>query len=223
MHGPSDEQDRWLSGPLPPDPLPRLAQWLDEALASEVQPLPEAMMLATVDPDGRPSARVVLCKGFDAELGTLTFYTNRRSRKGRAMEHDPRVAVVFHWNHLHRQAIVEGPVTEVPSEEADAYFESRPLDARLSAWASDQSEPVDSRERLCARMEELAERFGVSSGSGKVPRPLHWGGVRIHAERIELWVSRPGRVHDRAEWIRTLRTDSAGCKAGPWRPRRLQP
>jgi pyridoxamine 5'-phosphate oxidase len=117
-------------------------------------------------------------------------------------------------------------VTFAPEGEADAYFATRPLDAQLSAWASEQSNPIDSRESLARKMEEVAERFGVSGSDplpGKVSRPPHWGGYQIWAERIEMWVSRPGRLHDRAEWTRKLRAEGERYVGGPWRVQRLQP
>lgn len=221
-----EPHDAWLSGPLPENPLPRLREWIDEALADKSLFLPEAMTLATVEPDGRPLARVVLCKDFDAERGWITFYTNQRSRKARALERQPYASVLFHWHVLLRQARVDGPITVVPEGEADAYFASRPLEARLSAWASDQSEPVDSRETLVRKMEEMAERFGTSWPKvldGDVPRPKHWGGYRVWAERVELWAGRNGRLHDRAEWTRPLRLEDEIYVGGDWSAQRLQP
>jgi pyridoxamine 5'-phosphate oxidase len=221
-----EPHDAWLSGPLPDDPLPRLRGWLDEAMADESLFLPEAMTLATVEPDGRPLARVVLCKDFDAEHGWVTFYTNQRSRKARALERKPYASLLFHWHVLLRQARVDGPITVVSEEEADAYFASRPTEARLSAWASDQSEPIDSRESLVHKMEEMAARFGAEwpkNLDADVPRPKHWGGYRVWAERVELWAGRNGRLHDRAEWTRALRREGDGYVGGAWSVRRLQP
>jgi pyridoxamine 5'-phosphate oxidase len=222
----NDTQDTWLSGPLPDDPLPRLREWFDEALSNRAIFLPDAMALATVEPDGRPMTRVVLCKELNADAGWLTFYTNQRSRKARALARNPYASVVFHWFLLTRQVRVDGPVTLLAEEEADAYFATRPPDAQLSAWASDQSEPVDSRETLMRKMEEATRRFGVSLDDPRpadVPRPKHWGGYRIWAERVELWVGRTGRLHDRAEWTRELRRDAEGYVGGPWKAQRLQP
>jgi pyridoxamine 5'-phosphate oxidase len=222
----NDTQDTWLAGPLPGNPLPRLREWFDEALSNRGIFLPDAMTLATVEPDGRPMARVVLCKELNAEHGWLTFYTNQRSRKARALEHTPFASAVFHWYLLTRQARVDGPVTVAPEEEADAYFATRPPDAQLSAWASDQSEPLDSRERLLRRMEEMAQRFGVSLDDprpAQIPRPKNWGGYRIWAERVELWVGRTGRLHDRVEWTRELRRDGERYIGGSWKTQRLQP
>jgi pyridoxamine 5'-phosphate oxidase len=221
-----ESHDAWLSGPLPDDPLPRLRGWLDEAMADESLFLPEAMTLATVEPDGRPLARVVLCKDFNVEQGWVTFYTNQRSRKARALERKPYASLLFHWHVLLRQARVDGPITIVSDEEADAYFASRPLEARLSAWASDQSEPIDSRESLVRKMEEMAARFGAEwpkNLDADVPRPKHWGGYRVWAERVELWAARNGRLHDRAEWTRSLRRDGESYSGGAWSVQRLQP
>jgi pyridoxamine 5'-phosphate oxidase len=222
----NDSQDIWLGGALPDNPLPRLREWFDEALSNRAILLPDAMTLATVGPDGRPLARVVLCKELDAEQGWLSFYTNQRSRKAQALARNPYASVVFHWYLLTRQARVDGPVTGVPEEEADAYFATRPPDAQLSAWASNQSEPIDCRETLIRRMEEAARRFAVSLDDprpAQVPRPKHWGGYRLWAERVELWVGRSGRLHDRAEWTRELRQDGDGYVGGPWKAQRLQP
>lgn len=211
--------DAWIArDPLPAEPFAVLARWLDEAFAARRQPNPHAIALATVDPDGRPSARMVLCKALEPDSGSLVFYTNLESRKGRALAAHPHVAAVFHFGPQERQARLEGPVARVSDAEADAYFASRPLEARLGAWACDQSEPVASREALEARYVQAAERFGARDGAApaSMPRPPWWGGLRLHAERVELWVGRPGRLHDRAAWSRPP-------EGGPWRVERLQP
>jgi pyridoxamine 5'-phosphate oxidase len=213
-----DWQDAWLAGPLPEDPLPLLRGWLDDAIASKAEPNPNSMTLATTEPDGRPSARVVLCKDLDTEQGWITFYTNLRSRKSRALDHHPYAALVFNWDGVWRQVRIEGPVTRTPDAEADTYFASRPLDAQLAAWASEQSEPIDSREALLERVEAVAARY-----SGSPPRPDFWGGYRAWIERIEFWTSRPGRVHDRGLWSRELRADGDKFIGGAWRAVHLQP
>jgi pyridoxamine 5'-phosphate oxidase len=207
--------DAWLSeDPLPTDPVHIVGRWLDEAFRAGVQDNPHAVALATVDADGRPSVRMVLCSEIDSERGAFTLYTNLESRKGRALRHEPRAAIVFHW--ASRQARVEGRVESTPAEVSDRYFASRPLEARLGAWASDQSQPVASREVVLARVREVAERFGAREEGDPVPRPPHWGGLTLVAESVELWVSRPGRVHDRAVWRR-------GDGPKRWLPTRLQP
>lgn len=215
-------QDAWLSRePLPGDPVAVLKGWLDQAFAEGLQANPHAVALATVDPDGRPSARMVLCNEIDAQRGAFTMYTNLESRKGRAIDAHPHGAIVFYWGPYDRQARVEGRIERTPAGQCDAYFAGRPLDAKLGAWASQQSEPVASREALLAVVERVAGRFGVSAASERsavtaIPRPPHWGGYTLVADSIELWVSRPGRIHDRARWTRA-------DEAEPWKPQRLQP
>ena len=205
-----------LPEPLPADPLALMRDWLDEA-AARVRTA-TAMTLATVDPDGRPAARMVISRGFDAEAGWLVFYTDRGSRKGRALDVLPRAALVFHWEALERQIRVEGPVTEAPAAQADRYWQTRPLDARIAAVATDQSRPIGSRAELLARVE--AARRAVD---GDPPRPERWIGYRVWAETVELWVGQPARVHDRARWVRALVPDARGYAGGAWRATRLQP
>lgn len=201
---------------LPADPLPLLEQWLGEAIGAIRNAT--AMTLATVEPDGRPSARMVLCRGLDVQEGWLVFYTDRESDKGRALAVHPRAAAVFHWDAFERQVRVEGPVTLAPDADSDAYWASRPRDARVAATASAQSHPLDSRAAFLARLAETAARLG-----DELPRPERWGGYRVWAERVELWVGQPARAHDRARWIRALEPVGDGFKGGPWRAARLQP
>ncbi len=223
-----------LPDPLPVDPLPIFKGWLDEAFARKVQPNPNAMALATVGADGSPSVRTVLCKGVDLPRGFLVFYTNYNGRKGRELAGNPRAAVCFHWDNLDRQVRLEGPVTQSPAAESDGYFVSRPLESRLGAWSSDQSEPIESRNALLEKAELVRERFGtarqIAEGSIVVPRPPHWGGYRLWPERVELWVGGVGRMHDRAGWVRELRaTQVDGAPGfmpvppGRWSATRLQP
>jgi pyridoxamine 5'-phosphate oxidase len=214
-----------LADPLPADPLPLVRVWFDEANARRVQPNPLAMTLATVDPDGRPSARMVLCRGCDLERGWFVFYTDRRSRKARALDALARAALVFHWDALERQIRVEGPVVPSPDAESDAYFAGRPLDAQLAASTSEQSAPIAARAELVRRIEANAAREGIADAAPgrSLPRPPYWGGYRVWAERIELWVGQPGRVHDRGLWSRTLHPAGEGFTAGAWRVERLQP
>jgi pyridoxamine 5'-phosphate oxidase len=205
-----------LPEPLPADPLPLLETWLAEASAAIRNAT--AMTLATVDADGRPSARMIIGRGFDARAGWLVFYTDLESAKGRDLEARPWAALVFHWDALERQVRVEGPVTPAPDADADAYWRSRPPAARIAAVASEQSRPVASRAAFLGRMEEAAKRFG-----DEVPRPARWGGYRVWAERVELWVGQPARAHDRALWTRALTRAGAGFTGGPWQATRLQP
>jgi pyridoxamine 5'-phosphate oxidase len=204
-----------LPEPLPSDPLLLVADWLADA-ASRVRNS-TSMALATVDPDGRPTARMVICRGFDARAGWLVFYTDRDSDKGAALAAHPRAAVVFHWDALERQVRIEGPVTHAPDGDSDAYWASRPPDARVAASASEQSRPLASRAVLLARVAEVAAR------GADVPRPKRWSGYRIWADRVELWVGQPGRVHDRARWVRPLTADGDGFAGGRWTSTRLMP
>jgi pyridoxamine 5'-phosphate oxidase len=222
-----------LPDPLPANPLVVAAQWLAEAEADAAQPNPNAMVLATVDGRGHPSARVVLCKEIDPKLGCLLFYTNYRSRKGRELEATGRAAVVFHWDHRHRQVRAEGPVKTLSDAENDAYFRTRPWQSRLGAWASEQSQPVESRQALERSVTATARRLGIPyAGPGTaepdsvavdVPRPPHWGGYRLNADAVELWVEGEFRIHDRARWTRSLPAAHGAVAAGPWSVTRLQP
>jgi pyridoxamine 5'-phosphate oxidase len=230
--GNADQSDAFavpqlLPEELPPHPFAIFKSWWDEARAKRVQPNTHAMCLATIDPDGRPSARMVLCKGMDLDpaQGFIVFYTNRNSRKATALEATPRAAAVFHWDDLDRQVRIEGPVVRSPDAESDAYFASRPLESRIGAWVSDQSKPIASRDDLLAKVSETILRLGVQldDESAHVPRPPHWGGYRIWIESMELWVGGPGRVHDRAKWTRTLDRIDGGFTPGSFVATRLQP
>jgi pyridoxamine 5'-phosphate oxidase len=216
--------DAWLAeDPLPEDPIPILKRWLDEAFEAGLQTNPHAISLATIDPDGRPSARMVLCNDIDVSRGAFVMYTNRESRKGRALTANPQAAIVFYWGPQNRSARVEGRVELTPAADCDAYFATRPVDAQVGAWASAQSTPVPSRAALVGRVQEQAERFGVEldgRGDGGIPRPPHWGGFTLVADRVELWVSRAARIHDRAEW---QRRHSEQGEPLPWSVTRLQP
>ena len=152
---------------------------------------PSAVTVATVDASGRPSARVVLVKGYDAS--GFVFYTNTLSRKGRELAANPRVAMCLFWDPLMEQVRIEGRVSPVTDAEADAYWAGRHPGSQLGAWASDQSEPLPSREALEARVTEFDERFG----DGPIPRPAHWSGYRVVPDRIEFWRSLPNRLHER--------------------------
>jgi pyridoxamine 5'-phosphate oxidase len=205
-----------LPEPLPHDPLPLVERWLAEAAASVRTAT--AMTLATVDHDGRPSARMVICRGFDAEAGWLVFYTDRKSRKAQALAAHPRAALVFHWEALERQIRIEGPVIEAPDADSDAYWRTRPLDARIAALASDQSRPIASRAALLSKVHGAREHYG-----SEPTRPARWGGYRVWADAIELWVGQPFRVHDRALWTRALTPAPGGFTSNAWRSTRLQP
>jgi pyridoxamine 5'-phosphate oxidase len=213
-------RDAWLAGDPPADPLPHLAAWIEDARRTPGIAEADAATLATVDPDGRPSARIVLLRALDTERGSAAFYTNRASRKGRALAAHPRAALVLYWDSLGRQARIEGPVTLTSDAESDAYFASRHPESRVAAAASDQSEAIDSRAELLARFDGVLQRFGAADA---VPRPPGWGGYRIWIERLELWASRAHRLHDRIEWRRSLVPEGSGYRGGAWRARRLMP
>lgn len=171
------------------DPFALFRRWFEVALESKL-PEPNAMALATVGPDGRPSNRIVLLKGIDHGL---TFFTNYVSRKSREMEANPFAAVVFLWDELERQVRIEGRVEKVSAAESDEYYHTRPLGSRLGAWASEQSEVIAGREVLEQHQAELMAKYP----DGAVPRPPHWGGLRLLPDAFEFWQGRPSRLHDR--------------------------
>jgi pyridoxamine 5'-phosphate oxidase len=222
-----------LPDPLPGNPLVVAQQWLAQAQLDAAQPNPNAMVLATVDGRGYPSARVVLCKEIDIRSGSIVFYTNYQSRKGRELLSNRRAAVVFHWDHRHRQVRAEGRVELLSDAENDAYFRTRAWQSRLGAWASEQSQPVESRQVMSTAVAAAARRFGIPyQGPGApepenvtvdVPRPPHWGGFRLYAVAVELWVEGEFRIHDRARWTRTLPDRPDAAAAAPWSVTRLQP
>ena len=190
------------------DPLALFQRWLEEAKAARIH-LAEAMTLATATPDGKPSARLVLLKQAD-EHG-FVFYTNYKSMKARELDTNPQAALVFYWPQLERQVRVEGKVERTSATESDAYFKTRPRESQIGALASPQSEVVASREVLQQKVDELEKLYE----GREVDRPEHWGGYRLHPERIEFWKGRPGRLHDRILYER--HTD------GSWSISRLAP
>jgi len=217
-----------LPDPLPVDPIPLLIEWYEHAKRERVQPNPDSMTLATVDAESRPSARIVLCKSIEPQ-GGLLFYTNYTSRKARDMEVNTRVAVVFHWDVLDRQARVEGAVERLSAGESDVYFARRPWASRVGAWASEQSRPLDSRAALIRQVHETMKRFGIDPSNPPapdtevyIPRPPQWGGYRLKASAVELWAGGASRVHDRARWERE-HTSAGDRTLKAWRGHRLQP
>lgn len=175
-----------------PNPLDQFSQWMNEAIAAEV-PEPNAMTLATVGSDLRPSTRVVLIKGFD-EQG-IVWYTNFESRKGKELAGNPFAALQFHWVELERVVRIEGVVEKVSDAEADAYFHSRPLDSRIGAWASPQSEVISGRTVLVTNAAKFAAQFLLNP-----PRPPHWGGYRLRPDHWQFWQGRKSRLHDRLRY-----------------------
>jgi pyridoxamine 5'-phosphate oxidase len=172
------------------DPIKQFQGWFDEALAAKL-PMPDAMSLSTVTPDGRPTARMVLLKQVDAE--GFVFFTNYNSDKAKQLEINPYAALVFYWPTLERQVRVEGKVSKTPAEESEAYFKTRPRESQIGAWASPQSEVISAREVLEQRAMELAEQYC----DREIDCPEHWGGYRLVPDRIEFWKGRVGRLHDR--------------------------
>lgn len=193
---------------LTPDPTDQFGRWFEEALAANLHE-PNAMTLATATPDGSPSARIVLLKGFD-ERG-FVFYTNYEGRKAREIKANPRVSLVFYWGELERQIRIEGGVSRVPEEESDTYYESRPRGSRLGAWVSEQSRPVEDRSVLEDRVRELEARYEDQD----ILRPPFWGGYRVEPESMEFWQGRESRLHDRLVYRRSAE--------GGWKIERLQP
>jgi pyridoxamine 5'-phosphate oxidase len=193
------------------DPLKQFEQWLDEAITSEV-PEPNAMTLATVGNDLRPSTRVVLVKAYD-ERG-IVWFTNYQSRKGQQLAGNPYAALQFHWVELERVVRIEGVVEKVSDEESDAYFHSRPLDSRIGAWASPQSQVISGRAGLVANAAKFGAQFLLQP-----PRPPHWGGYRLKPDTWEFWQGRKSRLHDRLRYRLGHTTDSQSL----WIRERLAP
>ena len=214
--------DASLADPLPDSPLPLLSRWIGEAHEQRVQRNPGAMTLATVDAAGVLSARVVLCRGYDAVRGFVVFFTNSRSRKGRSLREHNRAAAVFHWDSLQRQVRIEGLVGPSPEHEFDGYFSARARPVQIAAWASNQSEPIASRETFLEQLKATERRF-AESGSEEIPHPPDWAGYRLFFERIEFWVGAEGRAHDRALFCRQLIARGDAFDTGEWTVTRLQP
>jgi pyridoxamine 5'-phosphate oxidase len=192
------------------------------------------MTLATVAAGGQASARVVLCKSFVPDPGYLVFYTNYRSRKALEIEHDNRVAALFHWDSVGRQIRIEGLAVRSPEKESDAYFEKRDWGSKLGAWGSDQSAAIESRDALVRQIRSRAGDIGIALGEStttlrhdnrvRIERPPHWGGYRLWVTALELWMEGTDRIHDRALWTRDIvRRSEESFSVTPWIGTRLQP
>jgi pyridoxamine 5'-phosphate oxidase len=189
------------------DPLAQFDRWMKQALEGQL-PEPNAMTLATVGPDGRPSTRIVLIKGYDAR--GIVWYTNYDSRKGRELAHTAQAALQFHWVELERVVRIEGRVEKTDDAQSDAYYATRPLDSRIGAWASPQSQVIESRAVLVANAAKFGAQYLLNP-----PRPPHWGGYRLVPDRWEFWQGRKSRLHDRLRY----RPDDRGG----WLRERLAP
>ncbi|NEQ80001.1 MAG: pyridoxamine 5'-phosphate oxidase [Moorea sp. SIO2I5] len=191
-----------------PNPFEQFKIWFDQAVAAEL-PEPNAMTIATATPDGKPSARMVLLKGYDQR--GFVFYTNYESNKGQQLIENPWAAITFWWAELERQLRIEGRVEKLTAAESDDYFNSRPKDSQLGAWVSDQSQVIPSREVLEQQLQQLKQDYE----NKEVPRPPHWGGFRVIPSEIEFWQGRPSRLHDRLLYNRG--------EDGDWVLKRLSP
>lgn len=199
---------------LAPDPVAQFGIWFEQWMA-EPRYDAAACVLATATSDGTPSARYVLCRQYDDD--GFVVYTNLESRKAADLRENPRAALVFGWLEQHRQVRVEGPTSLVPAEESDAYWATRPRGSQIGAWASGQSDVIADRAVLDRRAAEVTERFGARDEDGPVPRPEHWGGVRVGIDAVEFWQGRPDRLHDRFRYERDVTAPSG------WRIDRLAP
>jgi pyridoxamine 5'-phosphate oxidase len=223
-----------LPDELPADPMHWADAWIKEATTGDVQRNPTSMTLVTVDAASFPSARIVLCKEFVPDPGYLVFHTNYKSRKVKELQQCANVAAVFHWDALGRQIRIEGLAVLSPQAESDAYFRTREWGSQLGAWGSDQSDELESREALLQQMRKRAASLGLTvtddlqsftnAQQPVIERPPHWGGIRLWASAIELWIEGRDRIHDRGAWRRELsRASEYEFNVTPWVGRRLQP
>lgn len=219
---------------LPSTPMHWAKAWLDDAFKKGVLRNPHAMTAVTVDENGQPVGRMVLCKEFVVDPGYLVFYTNYKSDKARHLENNNKISLVFYWDSSGRQVRLEGEAVRSPAEESDAYFATRDWASQIGAWGSDQSSPLESRAALIAQVSRRAMKLGVGAAKNLksiavadrpvIPRPPHWGGFRVWPRRIELWIEGADRIHDRARWERSLeRRDDDAFAVGEWTGTRLQP
>jgi len=219
---------------LPDDPMRWAEAWLTAAAEQKVQRNPNSMTLVTVAANGTPSARIVLCKSFVSDPGYVIAYTNYQSRKCQEIEQNDEVCVLFHWDSFGRQIRIGGTAIRSPAAESDAYFASRDGGSQLGAWGSDQSQTIESHAALVEQIRNRAAELElallgpsgtvVAENSAAIARPPHWGGIRIWASSIELWIEGKDRIHDRALWSRDLNRSTADdFSPSAWTGTRLQP
>ena len=223
-----------LPAKLPGDPMHWVDAWLKEAAAAAIQRNPNSMTIASVGDGGQPSARIVLCKHLVPDPGYLVFFTNYNSRKGRELSANPKAAALFHWDALGRQIRIEGVTVRSPAEESDEYFAGRDWGSQLGAWGSDQSESIESKDALVAQIQGRGAELGLSFKAGTqelangstpdINRPPHWGGFRLWATDIEMWLEGADRIHDRGKWSREItRSSEDNFTTTRWASTRLQP
>lgn len=223
-----------LPDELPSDPMHWADAWLKEAMAAKVQRNPNSMTIASVGADSKPSSRVVLIKEFVPDPGYLVFYTNYRSKKSLELAANPNAAALMHWDSMGRQIRIEGTVVRTPEAESDDYFNTRDWGSQLGAWGSDQSETIESHDALVSQIRQRAVDLGLTldpdtqtladDNIPDIPRPPHWGGFRLWATVIELWIEGKNRIHDRASWQRDIvRASEHSFTTTPWVGTRLQP
>jgi pyridoxamine 5'-phosphate oxidase len=202
-----------MESDLAATPLAQFTAWLERADAAGIEE-PNAMTVATVDAEGQPHARVLLCKEVTAD--GFIFFTNYESDKAAHISANPRLALCFHWQPMHRQVRVTGRAERLPAADSDAYFASRPRDAQLGAWTSEQSRVISDRELLRTRLQEV-----TASWPGQVRRPSHWGGYLVRPQSLEFWQGQPSRLHDRLRYVRVA--DGSMAQPGAWTAQRLAP
>ncbi|MEC8956441.1 MAG: pyridoxal 5'-phosphate synthase [Pseudomonadota bacterium] len=233
LRKPTTMNKKALPKVLPNNPMHIAKAWFDEACENRLQPNPNAMTLATINKNSSPSARIVLCKSFVPDPGYILLFTNYESDKGQEIKNNANSSVVFHWDHTGQQIRIKGISILSSTEESDAYFASRNIGSQLSAWGSNQSQPISSREALIEQMQKKAHEYGIDIKKGDIDgdqkttspisRPPHWGGIRIWASDIELWIHGEDRIHDRALWKRKLTPEDNSFSPSEWIGTRLQP